>query len=62
MTNIEKCNRLLEALFPGQTHLHTLWWQSPNAAFDMQTPEQMLDQNPGRVIQYLLGQFNGDYL
>lgn len=61
MKTVDKCNKLLEILFPGQIELQERWWLSPNRAFDNKTPEQMLDENPGRVVQYLLGQFNGDY-
>lgn len=56
------CNVLLEALFPQQLELRIRWWTSPNKAFENMTPEQMLDKDPGRVLQYLRNQFSGDYL
>ena len=61
MTDKEKCDKMLAALFPGQPALHEKWWASPNRAFDMQTPEQTLAEQPQYVVNYLLGQFNGDY-
>lgn len=31
------------------------WWQSPNRAFRMQTPEQTFDSDPEKVYSYLVG-------
>jgi len=61
MNDREKCDRMLEALFPNQQHLQVKWWSSPNKAFDMSTPEQTLAMNSKLVVQYLLIQFNGDF-
>lgn len=61
MTDKEKCDKMLEVLFPEQQGLQEKWWASSNRAFDMQTPEQMFAEQPKRVVYYLLGQFNGDY-
>lgn len=56
-----RLNRLLLALL-GKEDLVDLWWESPNKAFDLKTPKEMLAIHPERVIQYIVGQFNGDFL
>ncbi len=61
MTEKEKCDAALNVLFPHQFDLQQKWWNSPNKAFDMQTPQQTFAEEPKCVVQYLLGQFNGDY-
>lgn len=61
MTDKEKCDKMLDMLFPQQQDLQHKWWGSPNKAFDMQTPQQTFAEQPKHVVQYLLNQFNGDY-
>lgn len=31
------------------------WWNSPNRAFQMQTPEKTFDSDPEKVYSYLVG-------
>ena len=49
-------NRLNSVLFAclGSDELVDKWWDSPNKAFDMITPNEMLDLNPDYVVKYLL--------
>ncbi len=61
MNKREKCSALVETLFPNQEHLWDKWWNSPNNAFNKQTPNEMFEQNPDVVLRYLLCQYNGDY-
>ena len=56
-----RLNRLLLVLV-GTEELVDLWWESPNKAFDGNTPKEMLAKQPETVVQYIVGQFNGDYL
>ena len=37
------------------------WWNSPNAAFDNRTPEQMVLIEPQRVRNYLLQHTQGEW-
>jgi len=61
MDNRQRCDILLQSLFPNQPHLIEKWWESPNKAFDKSSPKEILDRNPEMVVQYLYQQFNGDY-
>lgn len=56
-------NRLNSILFAclGSDELVDKWWDSPNKAFDMITPNEMLDLNPDYVVKYLLDQVCGGY-
>ena len=57
----EKCNHILHICF-GETIAET-WWDSPNKAFDLKTPNEIWNTNHwGLVYAYLLDQLNGDYL
>lgn len=49
---LEECNRWLLALL-GSKDLAERWWQGPNAAFGMQTPEQAFAESPQVVRNYL---------
>ena len=55
-----RLNRLLISLL-GKEELVDKWWDSPNLAFESKTPKEMFALQPQRVINYILGQFNGDY-
>jgi hypothetical protein len=58
MTETEtRLNRMLMSLL-GSDELVQRWWTSPNRAFDYQTPKQVFDTNPNRVVQYILDQFS----
>lgn len=35
------------------------WWSSKNKAFGMKTPNEMFDENPEVVYNYLVGQTDG---
>ena len=59
MTETEaRLNRLLMGLL-GSDELVQRWWASPNRAFDYQTPKQVFDTMPNRVVQYIHDQFSG---
>lgn len=58
MTETEtRLNRMLMSLL-GSDQLVQKWWISPNRAFDHQTPKQVFDTNPNRVVQYIHDQFS----
>ncbi len=38
------------------------WWNSPNKAFDLQTPKQAWAVNYHTVYNYLMGTASGNYL
>ena len=54
-----QCDRLLEAMVGENLVAH--WWQSPNQAFDLNTPESVFDTNPDQVYNYLMQHAGGDY-
>jgi hypothetical protein len=56
-----RLNRLLLSLLGKEEFVKT-WWDSSNLAFNMKTPKQMFAEEPETVVNYILGQFNGDYL
>jgi hypothetical protein len=60
-TTKERCDTMLNSLFPDQPHLQKSWWISSNKAFDNKTPEEMLEQDSLRVFTYLWSQLSGDY-
>jgi hypothetical protein len=37
------------------------WWNSPNKAFHMKTPEEEFYFNPERVYNYMMTYSRGDY-
>lgn len=45
----------------GKT-LATNWWNSANAAFEGQTPEETWKKTPDVVYQYLMNHGGGSYL
>jgi hypothetical protein len=58
-------NKLDSILFAmlGNNELVEKWWDSPNKAFDMITPNEMLDLNHEYVVNYILNHaFGGAYL
>jgi hypothetical protein len=58
-------NKLDSILFAmlGNNELVEKWWDSPNKAFDMITPKEMLDLNHECVVNYILNHaFGGAYL
>lgn len=57
----EQCDTILLSLFPSQPELIERWWSSPNKAFDMRTPLQMLEEDSLRVIKYLWNQLDTPY-
>lgn len=50
----QQINENLEMLLGKE--LAELWWQRPNAHFDEQTPQQVFEQNPKRVFDYVTQQ------
>ena len=41
----------------GENYLADLWWNSSNRAFDGETPEEVLNKDPERVIRYIKAMF-----
>lgn len=41
----------------GSPQLVKRWWQSPNLAFDLQTPDQVWSNDPDQVRQYIYNQY-----
>lgn len=39
----------------GSEKMVEQWWDTPNLAFDNQTPQQVFEQDSYPVIQYVLG-------
>lgn len=58
----EQCDTILLSLFPNQPELIERWWSSPNKAFDMCTPLQMLEEDSLRVVKYLWNQLSAPYM
>lgn len=58
----EQCDTILLSLFPNQPELIERWWSSPNKAFDMRTPLQMLEEDSLRVVKYLWNQLDSPYM
>jgi|AntAceMinimDraft_1070359.scaffolds.fasta_scaffold43603_4 hypothetical protein len=50
-----ECDLMLEAIVGG-IDIQTQWWNSPNKAFDLKTPKDELNDEPGNVYVYLLNQ------
>jgi len=57
----EGCERMLDTLFPQNPELATKWWSTPNRAFNMQTPEDVMKNNSHLVFNYLWSHMGGDY-
>ena len=57
MFNIDE--QLLQLL--GSQDLVAQWWSSPNKYFGGDTPQQVWDTNPQRVIEYISKFCSGDY-
>ena len=53
------CDRMLESLL-GLKH-SKIWWDSPNKAFDMETPINIFNTEPNRVYNYLMSHVSGEY-
>lgn len=65
MTNLsfkEKCDFMLDLLFPNQPRLRDKWWTSSNKAFEGMTPCEAFEIEPQNVTTYLYRQFSGDYM
>lgn len=52
--NMYKRSQLLLWALLGNKNLCEQWWNSPNKAFDMQTPKEMWDKDPEQVYGYLM--------
>ena len=59
--NKNECDTILSSLL-GSEGLVIKWWNSKNNAFNMLTPNEQWDVNKESVIDYVLGQLNGDFL
>lgn len=53
----ERLDRLLLSLL-GDEKTVEKWWNSPNGAFDYQMPIKVFDNDPNKVINYILTQFH----
>ncbi len=57
----QSLNEILLGLL-GSQELVELWWSTPNKAFDMEIPDDLLHSNrKNEVIKYILAQVSGDY-
>lgn len=45
----------------GSTDLVEKWWNSSNKEFGLNTPREIFDKEPKRVIEYILTHTRGDY-
>ena len=46
----------------GSKELVEQWWATPNKAFDMEIPDDLLHSNRhNEVVKYIYAQVNGDY-
>ena len=52
-TKLEALNKILLAMI-GDPHLVTEWWNSQNRAFHYATPKEIYEENPERVINYVM--------
>lgn len=57
-----KLNKMLFGLL-GSDQLVSQWWNSPNKAFDLKTPNELwaTDEGKKRVIEYIYQQFDPGY-
>jgi len=56
----EKCNIILEALL-GNNELISIWWSTQNRAFEFQTPRDVFQTDPDKVVKYLYRMINSEY-
>lgn len=61
MNDRDKCNKMIQLLLPAQPHLQERWWSGANLAFEGRTPDDVFNQDPKLVVQYLFKQFSGDF-
>ena len=47
------CNDMLTYIFGSEEDVEP-WWDSPNLAFEGETPRKIFDIEPNRVYNYLL--------
>jgi hypothetical protein len=59
-TSLYYLNTVLFSLI-GNDDLVVRWWKNPNKAFDNRTPEDTYKTDKKLVVDYILGQLNGDY-
>ena len=52
-TKLEALNKILLAMI-GDPHLVTEWWNSQNKAFHYATPREIYEENPEKVIAYVM--------
>lgn len=50
---IEELNKILLAMI-GDSHLVKEWWNSQNLAFHYATPREIYEEDPERVINYVM--------
>lgn len=48
-----RCESMILSIFGVEAAL--VWWNSPNYAFDGETPKKMFDTDSHRVYDYVIG-------
>lgn len=55
MNSKEKLDKFLLSLLGSEELVHK-WWNSPNKAFDMKTPQEVFDRDKDEVKAYVIKQ------
>lgn len=55
----QQCDALLLALV-GE-NLKEQWWKTPNKAFNLSTPEEIFENAPDTVFEYLMRMAEGEW-
>ena len=50
----EKCNLILSSLLGEDDDLKDRWWRSKNRFFNMESPQEVFDKDPDKVLNYLI--------
>ena len=50
----EKCNLILSSLLGEDDDLKDRWWRSKNRFFNMESPQEVFDKDPDKVLNYLM--------
>jgi len=53
MSKLEALNKILVAML-GDPRLLDMWWNGQNKAFDYATPKEIYEENPDKVINYVM--------
>lgn len=56
----QKCDVMLQALL-GNKEVIVKWWNTPNKAFNDETPIEVFERDEQLVFKYLASQCSGSY-